>query len=48
MGWLVAVEAACGEALEVGMASVDVILTVSARPASAVCTAQHHHAHARA
>jgi len=41
---LAAVEAACAEALEAGIASGDVILTVLGAPATAGSAAQHHHA----
>jgi DNA replication protein DnaC len=39
-----AVEAACAEALEAGIASGDVILAVADAPATASHAAQHHHA----
>ena len=41
---LAAVEAACAEALEAGIASGDVILTVLARRRQPAAAAQHHHA----
>ena len=41
---LAAVEAACAEALEAGIASGDVILDRTGAPAAAGGTAQHHHA----
>jgi hypothetical protein len=41
---LAAVEAACTEALEAGIASGDVILTVLARQRQPAPPAQHHHA----